>query len=66
MKSRAAALLFFVFFSSFAHSQIANPSGVMQLSAALQPASPHVWGDYQTSVNNTSVQEAMAATEMAM
>lgn len=40
MKSRAAALLFFVFFSSFAHSQIANSSGVMQSSALPRPASP--------------------------
>jgi YD repeat-containing protein len=40
MKSRTVALLFLVFFSSLASSQIANSSGEMQLSAVLQPASP--------------------------
>jgi YD repeat-containing protein len=40
MKSRTVALLFLVFFSSLAHSQIANSAGVMHSSAVLQPASP--------------------------
>jgi YD repeat-containing protein len=40
MKSRTVGLLFFVFFCSFAHSQIANSSGVTQSSTVLKSASP--------------------------
>jgi YD repeat-containing protein len=40
MKSRPVGLLFFVFFCSFAHSQIANSSGVTHSSTVLKPASP--------------------------